>query len=74
MIDPAAIGETYISTCRTIFTVVEATGIGVVALIIEDNPAYTKYMHAGTCMNIIKGCAFWDDSVPFASLEEQDMV
>ena len=74
MIDWHKVGETYVGPDKMLFVVVQSTQIGVVVLVLQDNPAYTKPMKAGTVMNLLNDTAYWDESVPFASLSERSTV
>lgn len=68
------IGVTYMGPDKMLFVVVEATELGAVVLVLEDNPAYKKPMLPGTVMNVLEETAFWEESVPFASLRDEGKV
>jgi hypothetical protein len=71
MIDPEALGVTYTSPEHMMFIVVEKTPIGVVVLVLQDNPESTKPIYNGVLMNIFSGSAFYNESIPFASSENE---
>lgn len=68
------IGVTYMGPDKMLFIVVEATEVGVVVLVLQDNPAYKKPLLPGTVMNVLEETAFWDESQPFASLPDEGTV
>lgn len=68
------LGVTYMGPDAMLFVVVELTEVGVVVLVLQDNPAYKKPLLPGTIMNVLEETAFWDESVPFASLPEEGKV
>jgi len=68
------LGVTHMGPDKMLFVVVEATEVGVVVLVLQDNPAYMKPMLPGTVMNVLEETVFWEESVPFVSLRDEGKV
>ena len=68
------LGVTYVGPDKMLFIVVQTTEIGAIILVLQDNPIYKKPIAPGTTINVFEDTAFWDESIPFASLPEGGKV
>lgn len=79
MIKPR-VGEVHEHPSGLIFVVLgfglrdDAGGPGVEVLVLQDNPAFTKQVRAGTTFVILRDTGYWTDSVPFSSLPDRGKV
>lgn len=69
------VGVVYESPEGTLFVVVGDEGEHLVnVLVLQDSPGFTKPMAPGSIFPVLVGTAYWEESVPFASLPEGGKV